>query len=222
MKENVIAIDGPAASGKSSVAKAVAIRLEIPFINTGNMYRAVTYKLLKNNIDSSLKNVEKIKNILDETDLRYERSSDGKYILTLDGQNLESEIRAPETALYVSRVAAVAEIRTWLVALQRKFACGEKFVMEGRDIGTVVFPNAQNKFFLTATPEIRAERRLAQKNENPENATVESVAREIRKRDEMDTKRKISPLKKADDALLIDTSDMTLQEVVDNIVEQVK
>ena len=222
MKDKVIAIDGPAASGKSSAAKQIAARLGIPYINTGNMYRAITFAAMQRGFDPNMDDQKSlILDVLKETQLEYERDDDGVLELKLNGENIESEIRAPEVAQCVSFIAAVPEVREWLVASQRKFANLGLIVMEGRDIGTVVFPNALFKFFLTASPEVRAERRLNQDGETPDGATVASVAAEIAKRDKMDMTRKVSPLRPADDAIHIDSSNMSLDEVLDVIEDRV-
>ena len=223
MKDNVIAIDGPAASGKSSAAGKIAERLGVPYINTGNMYRAVTYAAMQAGFEPGEEGSrELVLDLLKKIDLQYKRNSDGALELTLNGESVESEIRAPEVAKYVSFIAAVPEVREWLVASQRKFAGLGMIVMEGRDIGTVVFPNARFKFYLTASPEVRAMRRLNQDGETPDGATVASVAAEIAERDRMDMTRKISPLKPAEDAIHVDSSDMTLDEVLDVIEDIIK
>ena len=153
--------------------------------------------------------------------MEYVKNSDGLLELKLNGKNIESEIRAPEVAKCVSFIAAIPEVRQWLVDSQRKFTALGMIVMEGRDIGTVVFPDARFKFFLTASPEVRAKRRLNQDGETPDGATIASVAEEIAKRDKMDMTRAVSPLKKADDALHIDCSSMTLDEVLDLIAANI-
>ena len=220
--DNVIAIDGPAASGKSSIAERLAERLGIPYVNTGNMYRAVTLAAMKKGFSADAPDYGILRDVLKNISLDYVAGPDGKLVLKLDGSFVDSEIRQPEVAKCVSVVAAFPDVREWLVERQRKFAGTGMIVMEGRDIGTVVFPNAKYKFFLTATPEVRAVRRLKQEGESSEGATVASVAAEIAKRDEMDMNRKVSPLKKADDAILVDSSDMTIEQVLDFIVEHIE
>ena len=221
MNESVIAIDGPAASGKSSVANLVAERLDIPYVNTGNMYRAITYAAMQQGFTLETNEEDLLRRVLDQTSLDYVKGERGKLVLELNGQNVNSEIRKPEIAECVSLIAAIPEVREWLIERQRKFAKLGMVVMEGRDIGTVVFPNAEHKFFLTASPEVRARRRLDQEGESVKGATVDSVAAEIAKRDEMDMNRKVAPLKEAEDALHIDSSNMTLEEVLDTIIRHV-
>ena len=218
--ENVVAIDGPAASGKSTVAALAAERLGVAYVNTGNMYRAVTLAALRRFGDDSFQ-ADSAVEILDDINLEYADTGNGVVALRLNGEDVGAAIRSPEVAARVSEVAAVPEVRQWLVKRQRAFADKGMIVMEGRDIGTVVFPGAKYKFFLTASPEVRARRRLAQAGECRDGATVASVAKEIAERDKRDMERPVSPLKKADDAVLVDTSGMTVDGVVDFIVEKV-
>lgn len=217
--QNVIAIDGPAAAGKSTIAGRVSKRLGVPYINTGNMYRAVAWHALNNAVDKI--NDDAVAALLPSLNMSYDKTPKGDYALTIDGVDVESSIRAPSVAARVSEVAALPSVRRWLVEKQRKLAAIGLLVMEGRDIGTEVFPNAKHKFFLTASAEVRARRRLAQKGEIPEGATVASVAAEIAKRDDMDTRREIAPLRKAEDAALINTDDLTIDQVVEDIVQRV-
>ena len=221
--QNVIAIDGPAASGKSTIAKTLARTLGIPYINTGNMYRAVTVQALGTglNPDSELSDSQ-IETLLSGIELDYIPSANGSLELRMNGIFPGDAIRSPEVTTHVSKISAIPAVRDWLVKKQREFASSGQIVMEGRDIGTVVFPQAKNKFFLTASPEVRAKRRLAQDGETFNGATVESVAREIAARDEMDMNRAVSPLRKADDATLIDSSNMTVDEVIAKIVSLLK
>ena len=221
--KNVIAIDGPAASGKSTVAQRVADRLGGYYISTGNMYRAITLFLMQNNLDlNSQSPPVEIDSFLNKLDLSFFKNVDGKLSMTINGATADSAIRSPEVAKYVSRVAALENVRSWLIDRQRGLSTLGLVIMEGRDIGTVIFPDAKYKFFITASPEVRAKRRLAQPGETPEGSTVASVAQEIAERDEMDSKRRIAPLKKADDAIFIDSSEMTVEEVVDCIASFIK
>ena len=218
---NVIAIDGPAASGKSTIASCIAEALNITYVNTGNMYRAVTLFAMQRGFAPDSQEADKIVNkALNDMSLDYIRQN-GSLQLELNGKSVNQAIRTPEVARNVSIIAAMPEVRNWLVEKQRHFAKLGMIVMEGRDIGTVVFPNAKYKFFLTASPEVRAKRRLEQEGESLEGATVASVAKEIAKRDEMDMNREIAPLKQASDAILIDTSDMTVDAIVEFISKQI-
>ena len=223
VSKNVIAIDGPAASGKSTVAQKVADKLNGFHISTGNMYRAITLFLIQNKLDlDSQVPPEKIDSLLGKLDLSFFKTADGKLSMTINGTTADSAIRSPEVAKYVSKIAAMGNVRSWLTDRQRRLSKLGLIIMEGRDIGTVIFPDAKYKFFITASPEVRARRRLAQSGETPEGSTVASVAKEIAGRDEMDSKRKIAPLKKADDAILIDSSEMTVDEVVNRIASFIK
>lgn len=222
MAENVIAIDGPAASGKSTIAGLVADRLGIPYINTGNMYRAVTLYAMRQGLNLSECSEEKLAPVLKQIKLNYVKAASGQYEIMLNGEFPGAKIRTPEVASFVSLVAALPNVRTWLIDKQREFAGLGRIVMEGRDIGTVIFPRAQYKFFLTATPEERAKRRLAQAGEAPDGATVESIAKAIAERDLLDSTRKTAPLKKADDAILIDTSGMSIEQVIEQILRYIK
>ncbi|QSH40742.1 (d)CMP kinase [Lentisphaerota bacterium ZTH] len=218
MGDRVIAIDGPAASGKSTVAELVAEKLSIPYINTGNMYRAVTLGALRAGIDLKTKCDEaSFSRLFKNLQLDYKRNAAGCYEIELNGEFPGNAIRSPEVASFVSPVAALPIVRSWLSQKQRDFAALGMIVMEGRDIGTVIFPESRFKFFLTATPEARARRRLAQDGENFDGATLESVAAAIAERDRIDSTRKVAPLKPAVDAEIVDTTEMTIDEVVDYI-----
>ena len=216
-----ITFDGPAASGKSTLAKNVAKELGAFFINTGDMYRTLTWVAKSRNIDIN-NEPHKIVALLDSVNIHYVLENN-EPVLHCEGQKVvQSEIRAPEVTEYVSIVASIPEVREWLVTRQRESAGLGLLVMEGRDIGTVVFPQANYKFFVTASPMVRAQRRLSQNGEVPEGATVEKVAMDIAKRDELDMNRKISPLKQAEDAVYIDTSDLNIEQATEKIVNIVK
>ncbi|MCP3967566.1 MAG: (d)CMP kinase [Lentisphaerae bacterium] len=222
MGDKVIAIDGPAASGKSTVAELIADKLSVPYINTGNMYRAVTLFALDSGVD--LKNNcsdAAFDELLQKLQLDYKRNASGIYEIELNGEFPGNGIRSPEVASYVSPVAALPVVRAWLSQKQRDFASLGMIVMEGRDIGTVIFPESKFKFFLTATPEARARRRLGQDGENFDGATLESVAAAIAERDRIDSTREVAPLKPAGDAEIVDTTDMTIDEVVDYITGRI-
>ena len=218
MSDAVIAIDGPAASGKSTVAGLLANRLGAVYVNTGNMFRAVTLAALRENVPCE---EDALKKMLAHTRIRYAATPGGAYELELNGEFPGAALRAPEVAAMVSPVAAVGCVREYLKELQREFAGQGLIVMEGRDIGTVIFPNARWKFFVTATPEERARRRLAQSGENFDGATLEEVAKGIAERDRIDSQRAIAPLKPAPDAEIVDTTGMTIDEVVEMLVRRV-
>lgn len=220
-RERQITIDGPAASGKSTIARRVARRMNGIYINTGDMYRTVTWVALNAGIDVARK-PERVAALLDTIEIEYTVTDEGVPQLLLNGQPVkQSEIRAPKVAAAVSYVAKIPRVRQWLVKRQRHTRSLGTIVMEGRDIGTVVFPDADYKFFLTASPEVRARRRLMQKGETLAGATVASVAAEIAERDRIDSSRSIAPLRPAPDAVIVDSSDMTPEEVTEEIVSRI-
>lgn len=216
-----ITFDGPAASGKSTLAKNVAKQLGAFFINTGDMYRTLTWSIRQRGINIATEK-QKIVDLLDIVNICY-NLDDGEPVLFCEGKKVDqAEIRCHVITENVSLVASIPEVRHWLVARQRASADLGLLVMEGRDIGTVVFPQARYKFFVTASPEVRAKRRLSQNGEVPEGATIEKVARDIARRDEQDMNRSISPLKQADDAIYVDTSEMNIEEATAMIIRVVK
>ncbi|MDD3116338.1 MAG: (d)CMP kinase [Victivallaceae bacterium] len=221
MKKPVIAIDGPAASGKSTIANALAARLNIPYINTGNLYRAVAWFALKKGIVEDDLNDAGLKPILDVMSLTYIVGDSG-YQICVNGEFPGKALRNPEITALASPLSAIPSVREWLMSLQRNFADSGMIVMEGRDIGTVIFPEARYKFFLTASPEERAHRRLNQGGETVDGATVESVAIEIAERDQRDSTREVAPLKQADDAIFVDSSGLSIEQVVDFILDKIR
>ena len=216
-----VAIDGPAASGKSTVARLVAKELGGFYINTGDMYRTVTRAVLDADIDPCAE-PEGVVELLSGLDLRY-RLVQGIPSLELNGEPvLQERIRAPEVARVVSFVARLAGVRDWLRERQRETRHLGTIIMEGRDIGTVILPDASHKFFMTASPEVRARRRLAQDGEVPDGATLASVAAEIAERDRIDSTRAVAPLRPAEDAVVVDTDELDAREVADLIVARVR
>lgn len=217
----VIAIDGPAASGKSTVARLVAARLNGFTINTGDMYRTVTWVALTRGIAPD-RDPEAVGRLLPALDLRYELR-DGKPQLFLNGEPVpQAEIRAPRVAAAVSHIAKIPAVRDWMLHRQRDTAHLGLIVMEGRDIGTVIFPDTPHKFFVTASPEVRAKRRLLQAGETADGATVASVAAEIAERDRLDSTRAVAPLRAAPDAILVDTDGLTAEQAADLIAWSVR
>ncbi len=215
----IIAIDGPAASGKSTTAVGVAKRLGITYLDTGAMYRAVTFGLVDNNIrfnDSS--NVERF---LEKIEIKFSEVSSG-VLLTLNDRDITKEIRSVVVTDNVSEVSALKIVRKSMVSIQRKMAEVDDCVLEGRDIGTVVFPNADYKFFLIADEKSRAERRLQDLKSIGENSSIDKVMMDLMNRDHKDSTRIHSPLKKSDDAIIIDTSNLGINKVIDKIVNIVK
>ena len=218
MKNCVIAIDGPAASGKSTIAKLIAERVGGIYINTGNMYRAVTLVFLRKGIDVDKADEAIFSKLLSDLSVTYVKKDKKQAVLMINDNpaNL-GEIRSHEVSKHVSAVSKSRVVREAMVSEQRKLRRLGTIIMEGRDIGTHVFPDAQFKFFLTASPEVRARRRLGQSEENTCDATVASIAKEIEERDKIDSQREIAPLKQAADAIFIDSSNMNINEVVNAI-----
>ena len=222
MAVNVIAIDGPAASGKSSAARLLAEAIPgSVYVNTGSMYRAVAWKARKCGLDPLHPDPEKLASMLETTEMRFVPTPNGRE-LEVDGVLPGAELRTEEISAGASAVAAIPAVREKLVQWQRKMAEGNQIVMEGRDIGTVVFPDAKYKFFLTASPEERARRRLVQDGGKPSDEEIARVAAEIAARDKADSSRPVSPLRRAEDAVLIDNSRLTLPETISLLCEKIR
>jgi len=212
----VIAIDGPAGAGKSTVAQKVAERLGLNYVDSGATYRAAALKVLQSGISSD--DEQAVARLIAQTDIRI--ITEGlQFRVLLDGQDVMEEIRTPEVTLAAAKVSRLPEVRTKLVAAQRSCAVGRGVVMEGRDIGTVVFPDAALKVFLRADPVERARRRLKQDSKKGRSATLEQTADEIARRDKLDAERKISPLVAAADACQIDSTDLVADQVVEQILD---
>jgi len=221
MSSSVIAIDGPAASGKSTAAKNLAKELGIPYINTGSLYRAIAWKTIRLGVGFS--DEEAVCAMLKNTTVRYAPPAPGANPeIEIDGTFPGEELRKSEVAGGASSVAVLPGVRSWTMGIQRDAAKHSMIVMEGRDIGTAVFPDARYKFFLTASPRVRALRRLAQDGETPDGATVESVAAQIAERDLRDSQRATAPLRQAEDAILVDSSDMTAEEVLAFMLSKIR
>ncbi len=216
MSKITIAIDGPAAAGKSTIAKLVAKRLNYTYIDTGAMYRCVAYYGLKNNVD--LKDENAVNTLL--KDIHIVMKPDGS--IYLNDENVSSLIRQNEVSMCASLVAGYSAVREFLVEQQRTMAKDGGVILDGRDIGTVVLPDAELKIYQIASIECRAIRRHKENIERGIESSLDDIKDEIAKRDEQDMNRAISPLKKADDAVLLDTSDMTLDEVVDAVMKYVE
>ncbi len=216
-----IAIDGPAASGKSTVARRVATRLGGFYLSTGDLYRAVSWEALRQGLDPATQ-PEQVAAMLAGLELDYHPDPDQHPRLLLHGRELgEAELRSPAVVACVSQVAKLPAVRDWLKERQRAAAHLGLLVMEGRDIGTVIFPDAPFKFFVTASPQERARRRLAQGGDIPADATVATVAAQIAERDHLDSTREVAPLRPAADAIHIDTDNLSIEAVVERIVNTV-
>ena len=210
----IIAVDGYSSCGKSTFAKKIAGKLNYKYIDSGAMYRAITLLCTKKNIISGEKiNIKALELLLADTDIDF-RFTDtrNRHETFLNGKNVEDEIRGAGVSDYVSQVSEIGQVREKMVSIQRRYGKEGGIVMDGRDIGTVVFPEADLKVFMTATAEIRAKRRYKELKEKGVDANFEAVKKNIEKRDYIDSNRKISPLKKATDAIVLDNSNMTVQE----------
>lgn len=209
-----IALDGPAGAGKSTVARMVAKQLDYVYVDTGAMYRAITWNVLQKRIP--LSDSAAIADICANTKITLRPGPSGQTV-QVDGQDVTEEIRSPEINRNVSQISAVPAVRQVLVRMQKEMAAGKGVVMDGRDIGTSVLPDAEVKVFLTASARKRAERRYLELKE-PE-MTLEELERDIERRDRLDSSREVSPLRQAEDAVLLDSTDMTLEEVVQAVLE---
>lgn len=211
----IVAIDGPAGAGKGTITKLVGEKLNLLNVDTGAMYRCIALKMLRENIE--IEDLEKIKEILKVVNINLIHEN-GNIKVFLDGENVTDKIRTSEVTKFVSPVSTVKIIREKMVEIQRKFGEEKDIIMEGRDIGTEVFPNANVKIYLDATPEERARRRVIQNQEKGIECEYEQILKDIKIRDERDSTREISPLKKAEDAILVDSTNMTIEEVVETVV----
>lgn len=211
-----IAIDGPAGAGKSSIAKLVAKRLNYVYVDTGAMFRTMAYYFLKHGIDP--KDEEAVNQNCDAIliEIQYE---DGEQHIILNGEDVSRQIRQEEVGNNASVVAKYTKVREKLLELQRKLAASTDVIMDGRDIGTVVLPDAPCKIYLTASSKVRAGRRYKELVEKGESCSIEQIEEDIIKRDEQDMNRAVAPLRQAEDAILLDSSDLTMDEVVSRILE---
>ena len=220
MKRYSVAIDGPSGAGKSTLAKLLADSLGLIYVDTGAMYRAIGLFVLRMGIDS--KDVNRILAVLQEIKIDI-RHLNGVQHIILQGEDVSAAIRTEDASRYASDVSAICEVRVFLLELQREFAKNHSVIMDGRDIGTVILPDAEVKIFLTASPEERARRRFKEQVARGENVTFPQVFESILKRDQNDSTRKNAPLKAADDAILVDSTDMSLEEtflIIKKIVEE--
>ncbi|MBN1277458.1 MAG: (d)CMP kinase [Deltaproteobacteria bacterium] len=216
---DVITIDGPAGSGKSTVSRLLAKRLNYIYLDTGAMYRAVA--LAAERKDIGIYESNKLKELCRSIDLRYKTDEDPPRLL-LDGQDISAAIRTPSMDMLSSSISSVKEVREAMAILQRTISKGARVVAEGRDMGTIVFPEAEHKFFLTASHEVRAERRYRERLQRGESASMFHVSEEMKTRDLQDENRFLSPLKPAKDAVLIDSTLLSPDEIVEKIIRHLK
>ena len=214
-----VAIDGPSGAGKSTVARAAAARLGYVYVATGAMYRAIGLAVCRRGISGE--DAAGIIAVLPEIEIRLAYQDGGQRVL-LNGEDVSNAIRTPEIAYYASKVSAVPEVRQFLLDVQRDMAKKGNILMDGRDIGTVILPDAPVKIFLTASAETRAERRYLELAEKGQQVTREGVLHDIVERDRQDMTRAVAPLKQAEDAVLLDTSNMTLDESIEAVLQIIR
>ena len=214
--KNVIAIDGPGGAGKSTIAKLLAKKLNYLHLDTGAMYRAVTLAAINENIDFDDK--EKLIKLAKKISITFNKNGE----IILDNKNVSQEIRSSEVNAHVSKIAAVKGVRNVLVEKQQSLAQKNKVVMDGRDITTVVLPEAEHKFFLTASLAERAKRRYQEVKSKNNDADLEEIKKSIARRDKLDSEREHSPLKKAEDAVLIDTTELSIDEVLKKLISLIE
>ena len=212
----IIAIDGPSGSGKSTTARLLAQHLNITHLDTGAMYRVVTWGLKKENID--INDISSVNSFLDKTDLSYKNANE----IMLNGELVSADIRKKDITSCVSAVSALPEVREFLVNIQRELGKEIDCVIEGRDIGSVVFPNADFKFFLTADLDVRSMRRKIELKKMGEDLSIDEIKASIKSRDLIDSSREFSPLKRAEDSIIIDSTDLSIDEQIDKIIKIIK
>ncbi len=215
----IIAIDGPAGAGKSTVAKTIAQKLGFLYVDTGAMYRALTLKAIREKIDS--KDISRIIEMAGRSRIDLRNNQDGSLIIFLDKEDVTGAIRKPLITKSVSDIARIKEVREVMLEIQRRLGKERDSVLDGRDIGTVVFPDADKKFYIDARFDERVRRRYKELIGLGQEITQEEVALDLSNRDTIDSTREIAPLKKADDAIYIDTTDMTIEEVVTKILKHI-
>lgn len=216
----IIAIDGPAGSGKSTVAKIIARRLGYLYIDTGAMYRALTLKAIKQNIP--VEDEARLIAMAKESTIELINKDDGSLQVLLDGEDVSLAIREPRVTKLVSEISKIKDIRKIMVELQRQLGNKRDCILDGRDIGTVVFPKANRKFYLDADFKERVKRRYKELKEAGQDITFEEVENDLRNRDTIDSTREVAPLKKADDAIYVDTTNMSIDEVVETLLKEIR
>lgn len=221
MNQDVIAvaIDGPAGAGKSTIARAAAAQLGFVYVDTGALYRTIGLAVCRRGIDGT--DVPGILATLPEIQVGLTYQDGAQHVL-LDGEDVSDAIRTPQISTYASQVSSVPEVRAYLLDLQRDLARRQSVIMDGRDIGTVILPDAKVKIFLTASPEKRAARRCAELREKGQDVTVEGILADMERRDALDASRAVAPLKQAEDAVLVDTSDLTLEQSIETVLTVIR
>ncbi len=215
MENLVIAIDGPAGAGKSTISKLIAKNLGINYIDTGAMYRAITYKCIKENID--VNDIQRVVDLCSRTDVDFVDNN-----IYLDGQRLDEEIRTLQVSSRVSDVAKIPQVREFLLEKQREIGKRSDVILDGRDVGTHIFPDTKYKFFLNASAQERGRRRYQELIDKGQSVVLEEIIEDIKKRDHIDSTREAAPLVKADDAIEVDSTSMTIDQVVTYISDMVR
>ena len=216
----IIAIDGPAGAGKSTVAKILAHKLGFLYIDTGAMYRALTLKAIETEID--IEDAPRLIEMASQAQIDLKNNQDGSLKIFLDGKDVTDQIRHPCITKLVSDIAKIKGVREAMLKLQRKLGRQIDSVLDGRDIGTIVFPDADKKFYIDAKFEERVKRRYKELKELGQDVTLDDIEDDLRNRDTIDSTREFAPLKKAEDAIYIDTTNMTIDEVVEKILKEIK
>lgn len=215
-----IAIDGPAGAGKSTIAKRVAEELNFMYVDTGALYRAVALCAIQKNIEPD--DSQRVSEMLSEIKVQLAFNYRFEKVVLLDGKDVSSRIRTPEVSMAASKISALPQVRAYLLDLQRDIAKENNVIMDGRDIGTVVLPDAKVKIFLTASPQVRAERRYKELSEKGANVSFDEVLRDVNERDYNDSHRKTAPLKPAEDSVFVDTTDLDFEQSVEKIISVIK
>ncbi len=215
----IIAIDGPAGAGKSTVAKILAQRLGFLYIDTGAMYRALTLKVLETNTD--IADTEKVGLLAESVNIDLRNNPDGTLSVSLDGQDVTADIRTPRVSRFVSDVAKIKHVRLVMVKLQRELGQRDNCVLDGRDIGTVVFPKAKVKFYIDASSVERVSRRYKEMRVLDQKIVIQDVQKDLINRDTIDSTRECSPLRQAPDAIYVDTTNLTIEQVVEAMLKHV-
>ncbi len=215
-----IALDGPAGAGKSSIAKKAAKALDFIYVDTGALYRTIGLAASRKNVEP--KPSKEVDKLLAEINVDLTFNSLGEQVVLLDGEDVSGEIRTPEASMTASKISAVPEVRAYLLDLQRNMAKTHNVIMDGRDIGTVVLPNAKVKIFLTASPEARAQRRYKELCEKGMNVKYEDVLNDVIQRDYNDTHRDVAPLKPAEGCVIVDTTELDFEQSVGKIISVIK
>lgn len=215
-----IALDGPAGAGKSSIAKRAAKALGYIYVDTGALYRTIGLAAMRAGVEPQPS--DEVDSLLSRITVSLEFNEQGEQVVLLDGEDVSSLIRTPEASMMASKISAVPSVRAYLLDLQRDMAKTHNVIMDGRDIGTVVLPDAKIKIFLTASPEARAERRYKELVEKGTDTTFEEVLRDVKERDYNDSHRAIAPLKPAEDSILVDTTELDFEQSVEAIINVIK